>query len=149
MSSFAFKLVAFNSLEYNQTIELRYEVLRKPLGLEFSLEQLKTEKEDWHLGIFENLVCIACCVLTKKEGKILKLRQMAVSPKFQGRKIGKYLLEQAELFAVENGFEKMILNARAHAIPFYEKSGYQTEGEPFEEVGLPHFLMVKNLTENQ
>jgi len=39
----------------------------------------------------------------------------------------------------------MILSARDTAIPFYERLKYNVEGEPFEEVTIPHRLMAKNL----
>jgi len=39
----------------------------------------------------------------------------------------------------------MVLHAREAAIPFYLRLGYELEGEPFTEVGIPHRRMVKLL----
>ena len=41
----------------------------------------------------------------------------------------------------------MTLHAREAAVPFYERLGYLSEGEPFDEVGLPHRAMRKRLVE--
>ena len=35
--------------------------------------------------------------------------------------------------------------ARAHAAGFYGRLGYVVEGEPFEEVGVPHHMMARDL----
>ena len=32
-----------------------------------------------------------------------------------------------------------------HAVGFYEKLGYKTTGDEFEEVTIPHFVMEKSL----
>ena len=39
----------------------------------------------------------------------------------------------------------MVLNARTSAVPFYERLGYETRGEPFVEVTVPHLAMAKRL----
>ena len=35
----------------------------------------------------------------------------------------------------------MVLHARQTAVPFYERLGYETYGEPFVEVTIPHIAM--------
>ncbi len=42
-------------------------------------------------------------------------------------------------------FDKITLHARKNAVPFYLALGYKIIGEEFEEVGLPHFEMEKNI----
>ncbi len=143
-----YKEVAFESAEYRETLLLRDEVLRKPLGIRFSADQLRTEHQDWHLALFTGTACLACCVLSRINGDTVKLRQMAVSPALQGKKLGTKLLQEAERFAREKGFSKVILHARAYALPFYEKAGYQTRGGEFEEVGIPHYLMEKGVSDS-
>jgi predicted GNAT family N-acyltransferase len=143
MDIYEFRELPFQSAGYLKTLQLRDEVLRKPLGMGFTSEQLSTEKSDWHLALFDQDLCVACCVLTPVDNYRVKLRQMAVLPEVQGNKLGSRLLREAESFALSKGFSGMVLHARAYAIPFYEKAGYQTRGGEFTEVGLPHFLMEK------
>jgi predicted GNAT family N-acyltransferase len=37
------------------------------------------------------------------------------------------------------------MHARKNAIGFYEKMGYKSSGQEFEEVTIPHFVMEKAL----
>ena len=140
-----FKLVKFNSAEQKQTIVLRDEILRKPLGLVFTSAQLATEKDDFHVaGYYEDRLA-ACAVLHPSEDKKLKMRQVAVYESFQRRGIGQKLIKETERVAIENGFDLMYCHARKTAVPFYEKLGYKTVGDEFEEVGIAHFKMEKKL----
>ena len=75
----------------------------------------------------------------------LQLRQMAVSEARRGMRIGARLLEIAELWARDQGFFLIVLNARMDAEGFYAKFGYRSEGGPFEENTIPHIRMTKRL----
>ena len=138
--------VEFATPEYDETIALRYKILREPLGLEFTEEQLAAEYADFHLAAYSDTwILRGCLVLTPKTHKVLKMRQVAVSIESQSKGIGTLLVQASETFARANGYESMELNARDTAIPFYEKLNYQKVGEEFIEVNIPHFKMVKSL----
>ena len=140
------RTVVFGSSEYEATIELRRTVLRRPLGLDFTPEQLALEASDVHLAVFANGGAIACLVLTPKDSTTLKRRQVAVRDDGQGKGIGRRLVEASERWAEKRGYARIILSARETAVPFYLRLGYRTEGEPFTEVGLPHRAMSKDLS---
>ena len=141
--------VEFATPEYDETVALRYKILREPLGLDFTEEQLAAEYADFHLAAYsEAWILRGCLVLTPKTDKILKMRQVAVSIESQSKGIGTLLVQASEAFGSANGFEMMELNARDTAIPFYEKLDYQKVGEEFVEVNIPHFKMVKQLIGN-
>lgn len=73
-----------------------------------------------------------------------QLRGMAVLENFQGKGIGKILLEAAEKEISKRGPVRIWFNARVNAVPFYQHSNYQCVGERFfiSEVG-EHYLMTK------
>jgi predicted GNAT family N-acyltransferase len=138
--------IEFATPEYDETVQLRDKILRKPLGLAFTEEQLATEFADVHLAAYTNDWQLhGCLVLTPYGDKTLKMRQVAVSEAVQKTGVGRQLVETSEVFARKHGFETMALNARETAVPFYQKLNYTIVGEPFEEVGMPHFKMVKSL----
>ncbi|MFO7534396.1 MAG: hypothetical protein R6X19_01705 [Kiritimatiellia bacterium] len=56
--------IKHGSPEYAATVALRNEVLRKPLGLSLSDEQLQAESGDHHLAGFLDGRLVACLVLT-------------------------------------------------------------------------------------
>ena len=59
--------------------------------------------------------------------------------------LGKVLIDQLEFAAKVNGGTCVVLHAQCYAQGFYEKCGYHTVGEPFDEDGCPHITMEKNL----
>lgn len=141
----ALKQIDHGSKEYQQMVNLRMEVLRKPLGLSFSKDELDKEKEDILIGAFEDDKMLACCMLTKHDEKNVRLRQMAVHNNLQGKGIGASMMNFAETLARDKGFKKLTMHARKTATGFYEKLGYKITGEEFTEVTIPHFMMEKKL----
>ena len=141
----ALKQIDHGSPEYRKMINLRLDILRKPLGLSFTQEELNKEKEDILIGAFEDDEILACCLLTKTEPKTLRLRQMAVQNNLQGKGIGASMMNFAETVARDKGFKKLTMHARKTALGFYEKLGYKVTGDEFLEVTIPHYMMEKKL----
>lgn len=138
--------IEFGSPDHDLTVRLRTDILRKPLGLEFTAEQLAAEWADLHVACFddhENLV--GCLILSKKDEKTVKMRQVAVAADRQRLGIGQAMVAWSEVWARRNGFEKMSLHARETAVPFYLKLNYEQLGKVFLEVGIRHFLMERDL----
>ncbi len=141
----ALKQIDFGTPEYRQMLALRYEILRKPLGLEFTPEELKQEENDILIAAFEEEKMLGCCFLTAIDNQGIKLRQLAVQNNLQGKGIGASLMNFAENIARDRGFRTIQLNARKVALEFFEKQGYKVEGDEFIQLGIPHFLMKKKL----
>lgn len=139
------KLIDHGSKEYKQMVELRRQILRKPLDLEFDLQELEREKEDILIGAFEDDEMLGCCLLTKIAPDMVRLRQMAVKAGQQGKGIGRVLTLFAENIARDRGIRKVVMHARKTAIGFYEKLGYKVTGEEFKEITIPHVEMEKDL----
>ena len=121
------------------------DILRKPLGLELSTEDLAKEKHDILIGAFDEDEMIGCCILTQCDPESLRLRQMAVQKKLQRRGIGDSILTFAENIARDKGYKNIMMHARDTAVGFYEKFGYQIKGGHFTEVNIPHLVMEKSL----
>jgi predicted GNAT family N-acyltransferase len=142
------KVLVFNSDDQLKSIELRYEVLRQPLGLDFKRTDLDKESDQIHIGAFAGNKLVGVLLLkTMKDlsDDILKMRQVAVSPDFQSKGIGKKMVQFSEKWANQNGYKIIDLHARKNVVPFYEKLGYHVEGDEFLEVGIPHLRMIKQL----
>lgn len=137
------KSVVFGSDAYLDTIRLRDKILRKPLGMVFNKEDLDTEDDSYHIVCYEVSNLLGCLVLKPLNEAEIKMRQVAVDTEVQGKGIGKLLVNYSEAFALDKGFLKISLHARENALPFYTKLGYHIIGEPFQEIGLPHFKMEK------
>jgi predicted GNAT family N-acyltransferase len=141
----AIKQLYHSSKEYNQMVKLRLEIMRKPLGLTFSEEELQKEKDDILIGAFDEDVIIGCCILTKIDNSTVRLRQMAVQKNRQGIGIGESMMAFAENIARDKGYKLLTMHARDTAIGFYEKFGYKVKGVTFIEVNIDHHEMEKKL----
>ena len=138
--------IACPSAEHALAVALRHEVLRLPLGLAFTVEQLMSEKDSHHLAAFdEEGRILGCLMLTPRGDGEVQMRQVAVKPSMQGTGLGRALVEASERKAKELGFPRVMLHARDKAIGFYERLGYAREGDLFMEVGIVHQRMAKLL----
>lgn len=142
----AIQIIDYGSEQYEQMLQLRHQILRKPLGLDLSKKDTVEDQLDILIGCFENDKIMGCCVLKKMDEQTMRLRQMAVHSGLQGKGVGKALLTFAENITMDFGYKKMIMHARKSAIGFYKRLGYSTTGEVFVEVSLPHMIMEKSFS---
>lgn len=141
----ALKIIDHGSREYQQMVQLRNDILRKPLKLTLTPEELEKEKDEILIAAFEEEKMLGCCMFIIVDPSTVRLRQMAVMNNLQGKGIGRALMQFAENIARDRGFRKIIMHARKSAAGFYEKLGYQVCSGEFEEVTLPHYEMEKQL----
>lgn len=139
------KQIDHGSREYRQMVTLREQLLRKPLGMTFTSEELDNEKDEVMIGSFDEEDMLGCCILTKVDENTVRLRQMAVQPEYQRKGVGASIMSFAENLARDKGYKYLIMHARDTAIGFYEKFGYKIKGDSFTEVGLSHHVMQKEL----
>ncbi|MES1223845.1 MAG: GNAT family N-acetyltransferase, partial [Bacteroidota bacterium] len=82
------KQIDHGTPEYKQMVQLRYTILRQPLGLVFSNEELEKEKNDILIAAFDDDEMLGCCMLVPIDSNTLRVRQMAVNNNLQGKGIG-------------------------------------------------------------
>lgn len=145
MENIIIRKIEYDSKDYKKELELRNKVLRIPLGLDIYDEDLKSEIDDIHIGAFLDDNMVGTLVLVSAGKKEIRMRQVAVSPGFQGNGVGTQLVEFSEKAAISEGYEEMMLHSRQTAIGFYEKLGYEITSAAFFEVGIPHVEMKKKL----
>ncbi len=141
----ALKIIDHGSPEYIQMVKLREAVLRRPLGLNFSPEELDKEKDNMLIGAFEDESMLGCCMLVEEQPDVVRLRQMAVLNDLQGKGIGRALMNFAENLARDRGYRIIRMHARHNSVGFYEKVGYKVKGDQFIEITIPHYVMEKEL----
>jgi len=67
--------------------------------------------------------------------------RMAVRKPGRGKGIGGELLQALMAQARVRGDKAVLLSAQTHAAPFYERHGFNVDGEEFFEAGIPHINM--------
>lgn len=143
--NYTVKQVQWGTREYQQELELRNLLLRKPLGLNLYDEDLDSEQGELHIGAFRSGILVGCLLLKPAGERELQMRQVAVSETFQKEGIGRKLVEFSEQTARDNGAWKIFLHARETAVGFYEKLGYRKVSGRYFQLGIPHFTMEKEL----
>ena len=122
-------------------VDLRHRVLRpgRPRHTAHWPGDDAADTRHYRLALDGRTVAIATIMVDPLDpGPEHRLRGMAVEPGLSRQGLGSRLLT-----AIQTRYEALWCNARAHAVPFYERHGWQTVGEPFEvpEIG-PHSRMV-------
>jgi hypothetical protein len=139
--------IDFGSSRYNELVELRYKILLEPLGLKF-LDSFRPEEAGYlHIGCIENLDgrLVGGLILAPIDNEKIRLMQVAVDTVYQGEGIGRELVGYAEKRAKEAGYSVIIMHSMLSVVAFYEKMGYHSEGDIFDEQGITFLKMVKNL----
>lgn len=138
--------ITFGTPAYDDSIQLRHQVLRAPLGISFEAEDLAQEYNQIHLGCYsDSAELLAILVLWIQDDKTLKMRQVAVDPLHQKKGIGSVLVAASEAYAAKHNYKTIVLHARDEAVPFYERLTYKKVGKPFTEVGIKHYKMKKQI----
>jgi len=140
-----FKIISFKSPEHEKAVSLREEILRKPLGLAFSTEELECEKDHIHIAGFQDEEIIATAVLVI-EGKKAKMQRVAVKMAMQGQGIGSKMIVFCEEYGKKYGITSLYCYARESTVNFYLKNNYIPEGTYFNEDTIPHIKMSKIIT---
>ena len=135
-----------NEDEFNEYDLFRWRLLRKPIGK--TIESLKDEYEDksFHLiGVIDNQI-VACGRLHFIDDSKAQIRYMAVDEKYQRKGLGSSILSLLESHAKKNNADKIILNARDHAIKFYATAKYKILKRYYgSDTGIPHTTMFKDI----
>ena len=160
--------------------DCRYAVLREPLGFPRGAEILQDDEQAIHAWVeSENQViavgrahlipadsdgsqadhagpdaakCPPFGPLSNEENRpAIQIRQMGTLSTFQRQGNAANVLRQLEEQSViKFGASIGLLQARAHAIPFYESQGWVIIDEEYEIPGIgPHRSMMKSLVGNQ
>lgn len=130
---------------YEGELELRFRVLREPLGYTRAQVAFPFEAQSLHLVAHQGGTVLGCVLFNPEDAHGGRLFQMAVASHLQGQGMGALLVRGLETELVKRGFTHVHLHARAPVVPFYERLGYAVYGEPFTEVGIPHRHMRKVL----
>ncbi|UCD69425.1 MAG: GNAT family N-acetyltransferase [Betaproteobacteria bacterium] len=136
----------FGSEQYRSARQLRESVLRRPLGLPLSEDDLRGEAGQLHFAMLADQELVACVTALPLSVTEARIRQTAVAPAYQRQGVASHMMRKVEAILAARGYTSLSLHARISAIGFYRKLGYAAVGKQFIEVTVPHQKMVKQLT---
>lgn len=126
---------------YEDALQLRKEVFVEEQNVPLEEEIDGKDEKALHVVLYKGNQPVATSrLLSQKDGTYI-LQRFAVSKKHRRQGLGKRLLTEIINKVQEKNGNYIILHAQDHAIPFYENSGFQVEGEGFLEASIPHHTM--------
>lgn len=129
-----------NEAEFNLYCELRWRVLRQPLGR--PRHSGIYEPGTLHLAAWRNGEVIGAGRMYLDSAQQVHIRGMAVEPAYSHHGVGSAILAEFERLAKERGATRLVVESRPASVGFYEKNGYRIVGEA--STG-PHVSMKKDV----
>ncbi len=132
-----------NQQERQESLDIRQRVFVEEQGVPADLERDSQDGEALHwLGWREGRVA-GTARLVRYGGQSAKVGRVAVLPEWRSSGLGRELMEAIHGWVKDQPLQQIVLDAQVTVIPFYEKLGYQAEGDIFEEAGILHQRMVR------
>lgn len=136
---------ATGSKEMELVYSIRTKVFIEEQQVPKDLEMDEWEEKSVHFLAWLGDVPIGTCRLRFVDNNTGKAERVAVLKEYRNTGAGTQLMKALEACARQNGAKKVLLNAQISAMPFYEKLGYVSFGTPFDDAGILHMQMKKNL----
>ena len=133
--------------EFEAILQLRHKILRDPWQQPIETATDNLEEKSVNAFIEDgNKNAIACGRLQENEHKIGQIRFMAVANSFQGKGLGKLIVDFLEEKAKTFQLVSIELQARENAVDFYKSCGYTIKEKSFLLWGqIQHYLMEKKI----
>ena len=117
--------------------------------LVFIVEQNIPEQDEWddqdaisqHFVVYDRDQAIATARLLQNNS----VGRVAVIQKYRGQGIGRMIMLDIIRYAQQQQHPFLKLSSQLQAISFYEKLGFVTQGDPYDECGIPHIKMMMPL----
>lgn len=117
----------------------------------FMREQHVTPELEWDglddscrhaLAVSAQGQAIGCGRIVPPQGREpARIGRLAVLKQWRGRMVGTALLEALLEYAHSKNYPEVIVHAQVQAKPFYRRFGFEEEGAPFMDAGIPHVVM--------
>lgn len=130
---------------YEDALALRRRVFIEEQGVPPEIEHDDLDAIALHLVLYAGPSPLACLRFLPEEEGQARLTRFAVHPDHRRQGHGRRLLEAGERQLRALGIASIQLHAQVHAIAFYESMDYEVLGEPYDEAGIPHQSMRKDL----
>ena len=132
----------------NDCLRIRYKVFVSEQGVPLELEKDEYDEHgapcDNYL-IEDNGEAVGTFRVILDEGTSAHIGRLCVLKEFRGRGYGAAALGFCAEEYCRRGYEKLVLGAQCHAIPFYEKCGFTVVSDVYDDAGIPHRKMEKRL----
>ncbi|MER2998048.1 GNAT family N-acetyltransferase [Pontibacter populi] len=133
--------------QFEKYYRLRYQTLRQPWGQPEGSERADDDETAIHAMLVNDTgEAVGVCRMHLQTPQEAQLRFMGIHENYQGKGLGKLLLDYLEEKARSMGATTMVLQAREKAVSFYERNGYHITAKTHLLFGsIQHYKMEKQL----
>jgi GNAT superfamily N-acetyltransferase len=112
------------------------------IPVEFEIDSHDTP-DTRYIVAFDGLIPVGTCRLYEKGDKIASIERVVVLEQYRKQGVGRQVIQSAEAWLKELGYEKIVITSRDVAVGFYEKLGYQADWSKKEDAGLFTLVYVE------
>jgi predicted GNAT family N-acyltransferase len=131
--------------ELAAALALRIEVFCGEQGVTFDGDRDGLDDEAVHLVAVEGDEVVGTCRLLIEPGGTARFGRLCVRASARGTGVGGLLLAEAEREARAGGARRIGMHAQTDALSLYRRAGFRPYGERFDEEGIEHLGMEKDL----
>ncbi|GAB4523552.1 MAG: GNAT family N-acetyltransferase [Pleurocapsa sp.] len=136
--------------DYQEQFELikhiRTEVFQKEQKVPYELEFDGQDNHATHFLAYLNKGAVGTLRIRNIDEKTVKIERLAVLSQFRNQGIGTKMMEKAlEIIKIQD-YSTGIVHAQEYIKDMYLKLGFIATGKIFEEAGIPHIKMIKNIS---
>jgi len=144
MSRFNYKLVTGDD-ELQEAVEVRRQVFVREQGIEEDLVFDGYDREALHMVVKDGERTIGSARVRFLTDNQAKLERMAVLKRYRHKGIGREMLLFLDAVWKDKQMQQVIIHAQLEVVPFYKLCGFDELGLPFQEAGIKHIKMRKQL----
>lgn len=139
------------SIEYDQSHQLKYEILQKPWGLP---PDENDPSEQWILGAFNGDLMVGTCAgrkIIKDKDTYFKILYIVVDENYRQQRIGETMLHLLEEKAKDLGIDKIYMEVFTSAANYFAHYGYEQKGRRYIPAFTPidHLEIYKQIKEDE
>ena len=128
-----------------RALPLRLSVFVQEQGVPIELEQDEQDELATHAIVQSALEVLATGRVVIVHPGLAKIGRLAVVKPKRGQGLGRVVLQALIEQAHRLGAKSVKLHAQCDAVRFYESAGFVSQGQPFDEAGIQHVLMIRDL----
>lgn len=144
MSKFSYKLVT-GGAELQQAFEVRRQVFVREQSISEDLVFDGHDRESLHIVAKDGQRVIGSARVQFLTDKQAKLERMAILRHYRRKGVGKGMLLFLDTVWKDKQVQQVIIHAQLEVVPFYKLYGFDEFGLPFQEAGIKHIKMCKQV----
>ena len=125
--------------------QIRTKVFQQEQGVSAELEFDGKDASAIHLLAYLNNKAVGTARIRDIDASTAKIERLAILPEARRQGIGRKLMETALKAIVDRHKSSVIVHAQEYIASLYQQLGFVIVGERFNEAGINHVKMVKQL----